>query len=97
MTTATRNAPATAASSESRPPSTSVWAFDQVQTPGAYVVHNTGHLVRVPEDALSLGRSPLVDIVANEPMLVSKISENPYLPLTKARILACDADLPVNF
>lgn len=97
MTTATRNAPASAATNNSGTQANSIWTFDQVQSPGAYVFHNTGHLVRVPEDALTLGRSPLVDIVANEPMLVSKISDNPYLPITKARILACDADLPVNF
>ncbi len=87
----------TQGSSEHQPRGTSIWDFDQIQTPGAYVFHNTGHLARVPDDALAPGRSPVVEIVAREPMLVTKISDNPYIPITKARLLASDCDLAVNF
>src|SRR5262245_31874373 len=76
---------------------TTIWEFDEIQTPGAYVFDTTGHLVRVPEDALAPGRSPLLEILAREPMFVTKISDNPYIPITKARLVACDCDLPVNF
>ena len=96
MQTATKNTPGAFAGQTSTPV-TSARLFDQISEPGAYVFHNTGHLVRIPEDALQLGRSPVIDLVANEPMVLTKISDNPYIPLTKERILACDSDLPVNF
>ena len=96
MQTSTTNVPGTT-TGQTAMPVKSVWTFDQISEPGAYVLHNTGHLVRIPEDALQLGRSPMIDLVANEPMVLTKISDNPYFPLTKARILACDSDLPVNF
>ncbi len=83
--------------SESQPRGTSIWEFGQIQTPGAYVFHTTGHLLRVPDDALAPGRSPLVEILARAPMFVTKISENPYIPITKARLLASDRNLAVNF
>jgi len=72
-------------------------AFDQISEPGAYVLHGSGFLVRIPEDALKAGRSPLVDIVSNEPMTMTKLSGNPYITLTKARLIACDLDIEVNF
>jgi len=28
---------------------------------------------------------------------VTRISDDPYLPMTKARMIAADLDLPVNF
>lgn len=71
--------------------------FNEIGEPGAYLSNWTGHLVRVPEDALKAGRSPLVDIRGLEPMMVTKISSDPFITLTKARILAADLDLEVNF
>jgi hypothetical protein len=43
------------------------------------------------------GRSPLINIVGPGDMFVTKISENPYIPLTKARLLASNCDVCVNF
>ena len=71
--------------------------FDQIETPGTYVDTRTGTLLRVPEDALAPGRSPRIEIVAHEPWTVTRVSEDPYIPLTKARMIAADLDLPVNF
>jgi len=34
---------------------------------------------------------------ASEPLIVTKISENPFIAVTKARVLAADCDLNVNF
>ena len=53
--------------------------------------------MRVPEEALEAGRSPTIDVVSNKPWLVTKISDNPYLPLGAARALAADMDLYINF
>ncbi len=71
--------------------------FSEIQDPGSYVSNQTGHLVRIPEDAVKADRTPVIDLVANEPLMFSKISDNPFISLTKARLLACDLDLPVNF
>ena len=71
--------------------------FERISTPGCFVLNRTGELLRIPEDALSPGRSPNIDIVSKDPWLVTRISNDPYLPLNKARAVAADMDLPVNF
>ena len=71
--------------------------FENIEEPGTYVSNWTGHLVRVPEDALKSGRSPLIEIRGKEAMFVTKLSDDPYLTLSKARMLAADLDLDVNF
>jgi hypothetical protein len=72
-------------------------AFDEISKPGTYVCNWSGHLLRVPPDSLKEGRSPTMEIVADEDVVVTRISENPYIPLTKARMIAADLDLDVNF
>ncbi|RJP35768.1 MAG: hypothetical protein C4547_08950 [Phycisphaerales bacterium] len=71
--------------------------FDNLNEPGAYICNWTGHLLRVPEDGVTPGRSPLINIVGNETLWVTKISDNPYITLTKARILASNFDVNVSF
>ena len=71
--------------------------FDCIQEPGCYVCNWSGHLLRVPEDGVAPGRSPLVNIIGTEPLYVTKISDNPFIPLTKARMVACNWDINVNF
>jgi hypothetical protein len=66
--------------------------FCEIHEPGAY-----GHLVRIPEDAVKPARTPVIDLVANQPLVFTKISDNPFLAINKARMLACDLDLPVQF
>ena len=85
--------------SEWRRPSTGTVTceFDQIQTPGLYVEHRTGALMRVPEDALIPGRSPAIEIITSHPNIVTKISDDPFLGVTKARMIAADLDLHVEF
>lgn len=71
--------------------------FESVQEPGCYVCNWSGHLMRVPEDGVAPGRSPLINIIGNEPLFVTKISDNPYIPLTKAKMIASNLDCAVNF
>ncbi len=66
-------------------------------TPGCYILKQTGTLLRVPPDALIPGRSPAIDVVSNQQWFVAKISSDPYMTLSKARAVAADLDLPVNF
>ena len=75
----------------------SVIPFEGINEPGAYVANWSGHLIRIPEDGVAAGRSPLISIFATEPLTVTKISRNPFIPVTKARLLASNCDVNVNF
>ena len=74
-----------------------VFAFENVTEPGAYICNWSGHLLRIPEDGVTAGRSPMLNIIGPEPLYVTKISDNPYITITKAKILASNWDLCVNF
>ncbi len=71
--------------------------FESLSEPGAYICNWSGHLMRVPEDGVSPGRSPMINIVGAEPLTVTKISNDPFITITKAKILASNGDLNVNF
>lgn len=71
--------------------------FEGINEPGAFVCNWSGHLLRVPEDGVKTGRSPLLNIVGNEPLFVTKISSDPYISITKAKLVAANLDLCVNF
>lgn len=71
--------------------------IDAINEPGCYVCNWSGHLLRVPEDGVKIGRSPLIQICGLGPLFVTKISNNPFIPVSKARMLASDCDVAVNF
>ena len=71
--------------------------FESIQEPGCYICNWSGHLLRIPEDGVAAGRSPLVNIVGPEQLFVTKISENPFITLTKAKMIASNIDCNVNF
>lgn len=71
--------------------------FSQINEPGLYVENHTGALVRVPDDGVRPNRSPALSIVGKAPWIVTKISDDPFLSITKARMVAADLDLAVNF
>ena len=75
----------------------SIVPFDGINEPGAYIANWSGHLIRVPQDGVVQGRSPLINIVGPESLTVTKISDNPFVPITKARLLASNFDVNVNF
>jgi len=71
--------------------------FEAISEPGSYICNWTGHLLRVPDDGVAPGRSPMITIVGPEALYVTKISDNPFITVTKARLLAANFDLSVNF
>lgn len=71
--------------------------FHRIDEPGVYVSNWDGHLVRVPEDALKQGRSPVIEILGREPLTVTKLHDDPFLAISKARMIAADLDISVNF
>lgn len=71
--------------------------FDSINSAGAYVFEGSGHLLRVPPDSIKPGRSPLMSIQSKEPLRVTKISDNPFITVTKARMRAAEHDLSPNW
>lgn len=70
--------------------------FGALHAPGAYI-SPSGNLFRIPPEALAEDRSPVFEIVSDSNTTMTMISENPWITLSKARQLAADADLEVNF
>ena len=95
MTTATKALGTTHSNTNADCGQTLPWS--SICEPGCYVCNWSGHLLRVPEDGVAPGRSPLVNMVGCEPLFVTKISNNPFESVTKAKLLACNADVHVNF
>jgi hypothetical protein len=79
---------------QSGTPTTIEW--NNVGGPGAYITEE-GVLVRFQEGALKQGHSPLITVLSRQSTKLTKISSDPFIPVGKARLLAADADLPVNF
>ena len=71
--------------------------FESINEPGTYVCNWSGHMLRVPDDAIKPGRSPLMSITGSTPLYVTKISDDPFVAISKARLLAANCDLNVNF
>lgn len=71
--------------------------FSDLKQAGCYVFNLSGQLVRVPDEAAAPERAPGMDIIGSRPLLLTKISDNPFVPLTEARFIACNFDLHVTF
>jgi hypothetical protein len=71
--------------------------FARISDPGVYISNWSGHMLRIPEDALKPGRSPVITILGKEQLTVTKLSDDPFLPITRARLIAADLDMIVNF
>jgi len=71
--------------------------FTNICEPGCYICNWSGHLLRVPDDGIAHGGWPMLNIVGPDQLYVTKISDNPFLTVGKARQLAANFDLAVNF
>ncbi len=71
--------------------------FDGINEPGAYICRWSGHLLRVPEDSISTARTPRMSVIGSDALLVTKIDNDPFVTVTKARLLAANHDVSVNF
>ena len=72
-------------------------SFNDITEPGAYYFHPTGWLYRVPADVLALGHSPLMNICSVEECFATKICDDPWVPVNKAREICSNWDFYVNF
>ena len=71
--------------------------FSGITEPGCFVNVADGTLFRIPPDGLAPGRSPVISVSSKSELIVTKISTDPWIGLSKARQLAADLDLHVNF
>ena len=70
--------------------------LDGIDSPGAYILHEDGLLVRIPPEAVT-GIWPAWCITAKKPLRVSRISDDPWIAIGAARELAGENNLPANF
>ena len=75
----------------------SEFTWENIKQPGAYIERETGHLYRVPQEALLRGSSPLISKLCNYPSTFVKISDDPNTIVSKLRTIAADADVKPNF
>jgi len=75
--------------------SESTW--ENIKQPGAYIERETGHLYRVPSEALLRGSSPLISKLCNNQSTFVKLSDDPNAIVSKLRTVAADADIKPNF
>jgi hypothetical protein len=87
----------TPASEHKMPPSALEVSWDDLESPGFYVSRATGNGYRVPAEALIKGASPAIQQVSAQPSRLVRISENPFIPLMKARNLAANCNIEPNF
>jgi hypothetical protein len=72
-------------------------SWDDLDSPGFYVSRSTGNGYRVPAEALIQGASPVIEQVSAQPSRLVKLSDNPFIPLIKARNLAANCNIQPNF
>jgi len=71
--------------------------YGDIDAPGAYVLHDTGLLLRVPPEEVAWGHSPPIPSGNPHPVLASRLSEDPWIPVDQARGIAESHHLPVSF
>lgn len=71
--------------------------FDAICSPGAYICNWSGQLMRIPERTLVPGEALRINIIGREPLTVTKISDDPRVPLVQARNLATTLGVRANF
>ena len=74
-----------------------IFNFDEIEAPGAFLEVETGRLFRVQPGALQPGHSPMITITSNQGWRYAKLSDDPNVPISKARVFAADADLTTSF
>ncbi|MBN2562070.1 MAG: hypothetical protein JXQ75_14185 [Phycisphaerae bacterium] len=71
--------------------------LDEITEPGAYVCRPVGDLIRVVQNGASLDDAELIEKHGTGPMYVTRISEDPFISISRARIIAANLDIEVHF
>ncbi len=72
-------------------------AWNTINRPGCYIIMGSGDLVRIPQEAVAAGHSPLITVTSTGETRVAKLSENVAEPISTLRTIAADNDFFVNF
>lgn len=71
--------------------------WNEIEKPGCYLFVDTGELVRIPEEALAPGHSPLIAFSSKKSPRVARLSNDPSTPISVLRVTAADHDYSVEF
>lgn len=71
--------------------------FNEISEPGTYIFEDTGSLLRIGPEALVKGHSPLISITCRRGKPCVQIWQDDTIPIEKARHVAANLGLPVNF
>ena len=71
--------------------------LDEITAPGAYVCHGRGDLIRVSGSDLTSDDLEELKSAADEPVYVTLVSEDPFIPISRARIAAANLDVEISF
>jgi hypothetical protein len=74
-----------------------VLGWTHIDQPGFYVNRATGQGFRVTPELLVPGASPALSFLGAERDRFVLISDDPYLPVTAAKLLCADNDISPNF
>ena len=71
--------------------------FNEINEPGTYVFERTGTLIRVGRESLKQGHSPGLTMSNTEGIPCVRIWPDDTVPIEKARHIAANNGLPVEF
>ncbi len=71
--------------------------WEDIDEPGAYVEVQTGRLLRIPQEALLAGSSPLIRQECTETPTYIQLSKSPFITEFQARMLAAEHNVEPNF
>ncbi|MBI3098239.1 MAG: hypothetical protein HYY93_08370 [Planctomycetes bacterium] len=70
----------------------------EIACEGAYVSKETGRLYQIPASAIQEGHSPLFNVLGpTGDEQVIRLSNNPFMPIDKLRLLASQANVEPRF
>ncbi len=95
-------------SSQPQPRSKEPWSFqsssdaprkllDEISEPGAYVCHGSGDLLRVTGTGVPSDGAEAIKSGGSEPVYVTLVSKDPFVPISRARIAAANLDIEISF
>ena len=75
-----------------------IWhPLGDVTEPGAYVCRESGDLVRIAPTGAAWDSSELIETQEAEPVYVVRIHPDPFVTISRARVLAANLDVEISF
>ena len=75
-----------------------IWQpLGDVTEPGAYVCRESGDLIRIAPTGVASDFSELIERQETEPVYVVRIDTDPFVAISRARVLAANLDVEIGF